>query len=70
MKMNKKWIPGLLNPRSRYCFTITNHTLLKQLKDLDTYFRQRRRWGPSTMVNLFETISNAKQGMVLHKYHF
>ena len=32
------------------------------------FFKQRRRWGPSTAVNIFELISNARQATSKNKY--
>ena len=32
------------------------------------FFKQRRRWGPSTAVNIFELITNAKQAVTTNNY--
>ena len=34
----------------------------------DEFFKQRRRWGPSTAVNIFELITNAKQAVTTNNY--
>ena len=32
-------------------------------EDLSTFYKQRRRWGPSTTANIWELISNSKKAM-------
>ena len=45
-----------------------SHCLTYAPEDLPTFYKQRRRWGPSTAVNIFELIKNSKQAISRNPY--
>ena len=45
-----------------------SHCLTFAPEELGEFFKQRRRWGPSTAVNIFELITKSKQAVANNNY--
>ena len=56
----------LLLTGGRIEFEAGSHCQTFAPEDLSTFFKQRRRWGPSTLMNLYETITKVDQERILH----
>ena len=45
-----------------------SHCLTFAPEELGEFFKQRRRWGPSTAVNIYELITKSKQAVMNNNY--
>jgi len=64
-----RWLCTLiLLSGGRIEFEAGSHCQTFAPEDPDTFFKQRRRWGPSTFVNIFELISNKNIATKMNPY--
>jgi len=64
-----RWLCTLmLLTGGRIEFEAGSHCQTFAPEDLDTFYKQRRRWGPSTAVNIFELISKRELAVSQNSY--